>query len=360
MAKESHQDLAAVIKQVHADLRKSNRRNPGSADEIWNEHVKDGTKLKRYALAMLKLATTYWTKNPLTRIDWCKDYCNEYFFGDALRVALEKDAKRKQFRQRRDSPTVQSFLAGVSPHSEDVVPVLQYPFTGKVRLLDVGSCYNGFQIYEEFSVLGLDLQPAEQTDVLQADFLKLKISPRGDDSRESDLEFSEYLASLGSPVLELRAGAFDAVVFSLLLEYLPSPRQRLTCCLNARRLLSFNGLLLIVTPDSNHVNKNSAMMKSWKTALESIGFRREKYVKLEHVHAMAFRKIDDRVSVDDGVEISDEALSQLLFIPQDNNSTANDDDDDEGECGTETGEETYDFTLDEELPGFGFNEDENG
>ena len=33
------------------------------------------------------------------------------------------------------------------------------------------------------------------------------------------------------------------------------------------------------------------MMRSWKTALEALGFSRWRYVKLEHLHCMAFRKL---------------------------------------------------------------------
>ena len=34
------------------------------------------------------------------------------------------------------------------------------PFCGKIRLLDVGSCYNPFQAFSEFSAVGIDICPA--------------------------------------------------------------------------------------------------------------------------------------------------------------------------------------------------------
>jgi len=34
------------------------------------------------------------------------------------------------------------------------------PFNGKIRLLDVGSCYNPFQAFAEFSAIGIDICPA--------------------------------------------------------------------------------------------------------------------------------------------------------------------------------------------------------
>ena len=85
--------------------------------------------------------------------------------------------------------------------------------------------------------------------------------------------------------------SFHIVVFSLLLSYFPSPNQRWNCCVKAHELLAANGLLIIVTPDSSHQNRNAQMIKSWKIALESIGFVRWRYVKQTHLHCMAFRKI---------------------------------------------------------------------
>ena len=56
-------------------------------------------------------------------------------------------------------------------------------------------------------------------------------------------------------------------------------------------LLKVNGLLLVITPDSKHQNRNVPMMKRWKVAIESIGFVRWRYVKHNHAHCMAFRKL---------------------------------------------------------------------
>jgi len=36
----------------------------------------------------------------------------------------------------------------------------QLPFNGKIRLLDVGSCYNPFQAFAEFCAVGIDICPA--------------------------------------------------------------------------------------------------------------------------------------------------------------------------------------------------------
>ena len=118
---------------------------------------------------------------------------------------------------------------------------------------------------------------------------------------------------LRSPIERLPRDCFHVVVFSLLLEYLPAPRQRWECCQKAQRLLMVDGLLLIVTPDSHSQHRNAPMMRSWKGAIESLGFRRCRYIKQEHLHCLAFRKIE---SDDDVVGDSD---PDMLYIPQDSN-----------------------------------------
>jgi len=107
---------------------------------------------------------------------------------------------------------------------------------------------------------------------------------------------------------------FDVVVFSLLLEYLPSPTQRWASCKKAHRLLTPEGLLVIITPDSKAAHSNSKVMKSWRTALAALGLTRVCYEKLLHAHCMAFCKSD---AAHDGAPINDEELAAMMYIPQD-------------------------------------------
>lgn len=111
----------------------------------------------------------------------------------------------------------------------------------------------------------------------------------------------------------LYRNSFDVVVFSLLLSYFPSTRQRLLCCINAHQTLKLHGILLIITVDSSHQNRHVDMMKSWKNAIESIGFHRWKYEKDTHLHLMAFRKTRLQSDYDQCMVNFDGAL----FIPQD-------------------------------------------
>ena len=82
------------------------------------------------------------------------------------------------------------------------------------------------------------------------------------------------MGSARAQVASLRAYSCDAVVFCLLLSYMPTPALRLEACRRARALLRPSGLLLIVTPDSSHVGKAAARMKRWRASIEALGFRR--------------------------------------------------------------------------------------
>lgn len=141
--------------------------------------------------------------------------------------------------------------------------------------------------------------------VLSCDFLHLEIS---DSVPENTAE--AFLEKLNGPVTKLPRQCFHSIVFSLLLEYLPSPQQRWLCCTQARELLTDNGLLLIVTPDSHKQHRNAHMIKSWKTAIEAIGFVRWRYVKLKHLHCLAFRKVDTQ-------DLSSNVTPDMLYIHQD-------------------------------------------
>ena len=121
--------------------------------------------------------------------------------------------------------------------------------------------------------------------------------------------------SLSTPIVSFPQHYFDIVVFCLLLSYLPSPHQRWMCCTKSHKLLKTNGLLIVITPDSKHQNRNVPMMKRWKAAIESIGFKRWRYAKHDHAHCMAFRKLD--------VPMGHEPIREgpmSLTIPQEFNS----------------------------------------
>lgn len=155
--------------------------------------------------------------------------------------------------------------------------------------------------------------------VHQCDFINITIQP----SLQDETALHGFLCKLPLVVNSLPEESFDVVLFSLLLEYLPSPEPRWLCCNNAHKLLKLNGLLLIITPDSKHVNHNAHQMKSWKMAIEFIGFRRWRYVKLKHLHCMAFRKTQTKKPYCSKCNSSDLVKNNwrdMLYIPQDSNT----------------------------------------
>ncbi|XP_063445843.1 S-adenosylmethionine sensor upstream of mTORC1-like isoform X2 [Mytilus trossulus] len=350
--KEEHLRLAAIIKGVHADLRKKYKNGSSDLDEIWKTHCSDQSVLKEYADAMYNLSSNHWSKLPETRIDWCHATIMEYFYKDGLKKALVKEQRRHAHRLKTKLATKDRNLLGRSEENrkmimrsddaqEEVLSTLDFPesqIQGKIRLLDVGSCFNPFACYDDFQAVGIDIGPAT-SNVLCCDFLLLETTC----PLEIDI-IKSYLHNLKSPVTELPKNSFHVIVFSLLLEYLPSPDQRWTCCLKANELLDTNGLLLIITPDSHKQHRNAAMIKSWKEAIESIGFRQWRYVKLEHLHCLAFRKSAKTEELPSDLIVS----SGMLYIPQDFHDLS------ESIDVCEYSEEDEKFFMDSagELPGF--------
>ena len=182
--------------------------------------------------------------------------------------------------------------------------------------------------------------------VLECDFLNVRIVPESGVEVQKDnglvpIGTEQCLPASSSEIVleeqrmnntnQLVGDYYDVVVFSLLLSYLPCTVQRLTCCVNAHRVLQPHGLLLVVTPDSSHQNRHAALMKDWRHCVESVGFHRYmqeyigpvlhactsgcrwKYEKLPHLHCMAFRKTHHTKR-----DYSDVMLHHsLLAIPQD-------------------------------------------
>lgn len=298
---EEKKKLATFVKSVHKDLRKKFKNGEKDAKDIWKEHCQNTGKLQDYAEAMKKLATVHWGKQQQERVHWCRKTLLEYFRG-GMKKCIEKDQRRVQrLSKQTEEPDI-------TTHHHQLEKVLSGRYLDistslheKPLVLDVGSCYNPFKQMEEFKVIGIDLHPATE-DVYQCDFLSLKV--------EDPVQTSCPLANLRSPITRLPSCVFNVIIFCLLLEYFPSCHQRWRCCVQAHKLLAPNGLLLVITPDSHKQHRNSAMIRSWISAITSLGFSKWKYEKLEHIHCIVFRKIQDECSVNDD-------MADLMFIHQD-------------------------------------------
>lgn len=271
------------------------------------------SQFQKYATSMQKLATTYWVGNnskngTYCRMEWIRTQCKEYFLNGG---------KEKYDKRERD---INSKMTVKKPDDENrtfdsddirIEDRLESSYERRISVLDVGSCYNPLSVDETFDVTAIDLIPAIEG-IFRCDFLNVAIG------RE------KILSRDAREIHQLPARSFDAAVFSLLLEYLPCPKQRYICCRNAYDVLKIGGLLIIVSPDSKHVGANARLMKSWRYTLSRLGFMRIKYEKLRHLHCLTFRKCAckdvatrwcelQRFSEDDKRYMSETEI----FIPQD-------------------------------------------
>lgn len=311
MATEEHLKLSHEIKTVHKHLRDKTKKY--GAKCAWLDHLKSKTKLKSYATAMMELATNHWEPNDQkattqnsrrspqqqqrSRIMWSVDYCREYFQQTKTITALRDREVRLLNELKAETATIEMKFE-------------QRMAEEKIKLLDVGSCYNPFSKFEQFEVTAIDIAPATDA-VIECDFLNVDIDEGGSEAGISFVNNDNKLTSL-------RANTYDAVVFSLLLEYMPASEQRICCCEKAYRLLKTEGILIIITPDSKHVGANAKLMKTWRYALALMGFSRVKYEKLEHITCMVFRKcIDDEVGKRWARLHKEPYMDYKIEIPQD-------------------------------------------
>ncbi|XP_064490158.1 S-adenosylmethionine sensor upstream of mTORC1-like isoform X2 [Ornithodoros turicata] len=236
---------------------------------------------------MKTLATDVWKNDD--RIVWCYETLKDYFFEGGLQRSIRR-LWRRDGRQGHPDENINDAFRKLNLDCE------------KPLVLDVGSCYNPFKVYTDIDTVAIDLTPASD-DVLQCDFLQVEVT---------DPSSSIFLRRecLKSPLVHLPSESFHVVLFVLVLEYLPCTIQRWTFCTKAVRLLKPNGLLLIVTPDSKHQQKNSAMIRSWRGVLESVGLCRIRYEKRQHLHCMAFQK-------NNALSVSKDDAETSMYIPQD-------------------------------------------
>ena len=283
MATEEHKYLAGIVKTTHATLREE-ARNYGP-EIAWKRHVSRKDVLQKYAVSMERLATTYWRGNNLNaenatlcRVEWIKSQCEEYFLRGGIRKYDEREENIKT-RMDEDSAGTECSVNSNTESEATSIPFgpIHQGSAQKIRLLDVGSCYSPFGAMSMFNVTAIDLNGIPEK-VARCDFLNVHVGAE------------KILSEDKQEILQLPTSSFDVVVFSLFLEYLPCPKQRYACCRKAYDLLQPRGVLLIVTPDSKHVNANAKLVKSWRHVLSTVGFMRIKYEKLRHVHCMIFRK----------------------------------------------------------------------
>jgi len=307
MVDNEHLTLASNIKQVHKNLRKAVAQGI-DPDIVWQKHLDNKQLLQNYASDMQDLATHHWPlltsqDGDTCRITWIYNQIVKYFTNGGIKVEWERDKKRRdKFGEK----------------SEEIDPKLgSKQLTNKLAILDVGSCYNPFSRYEELDVLPIDIAPANNK-VKKCDFLSAKL---GKANIYQDRE-----------VVALSRRGFCCVIFSFLLEYLPTTRQRYECVKKAVDLLEEDGLLVVVTPDSCHETKNSRQLKDWRTGLALMGLAKVTYEKTKHFHGLTYRKVSEKHAQLVKLEVrkklsifndepTEEYISKLFYIPQDFNQS---------------------------------------
>ncbi|XP_004522715.1 probable methyltransferase BMT2 homolog [Ceratitis capitata] len=295
-SKKEHLRLAGIIKDCHDNLRTQSKLK--GMNEAWNEHLQNTTLLAEYSTAMHRLASIWETNttNPnlyaRSRVKWTIDYCKKYFFTN--KYFLEK--REREHRLWESYVNMPPFVDTSS---------LRTSFPNVINVLDVGSCFNPFAGEKNLNVTAIDLFPATK-DVLKADFLQVIT------------ENIDKIVVENGEVNRLPCEYFECVIFSLLLEYIPSPEERLHCCQKAYDLLRTEGILIIITPDSQHVGKNAKLMKNWRYTLGTLGFFRIYFEKLPHITCMVFRKtIVPAVAQQWAALHREDYMTNTINIPQD-------------------------------------------
>lgn len=243
----------------------------------------------------------------------------------------------------------------------------------KIRLLDVGSCYNPFiksPNADSFDVTALDLQPVNST-VFQCDFLKLEVGSSfrtqtidGEIVTASSSNSSDEAVQSFTRLLELPAEGFDAITMSLVLSYLPTPQHRREMISKARALLTnsnrtaleskkasaelnssddangvsstcYPGVLVIAEKASifgvNSGRKQSGegcdsihmtLRRSWINAICNEGFELLQYKDIvltrHHVHVFAFKAVERQ----EAVLLEEGRLMHLMLIKSEVNKSS--------------------------------------
>jgi hypothetical protein len=297
----------------------------------WNDVANNTTELAKYSTAAEQMGDRLWVQQGN---DWMKSFTLKYF--------TQGGAKKHHLRVMRD----QYMLI----HGSEMPAELNNAEHGKlaknvmspgdvntksrrIRLLDVGSCYNPLNDAsadsDQFEVTALDLYPVHSS-VMQCDFLNLKVGDK--DSQPIIVPPNTNLSAPTSSsvsstqcaeedmhrLYSLPAGSFDAVTMSLVLNYLPSAAHREVMVAKARQLLvgpsakdrppHHRGLLLVVEkqsifgkdslthPELWHSGKG-ALLQNWKQSISNHGFELVKYRTLDcpdghRSHLFAFAAVD--------------------------------------------------------------------
>ena len=181
--------------------------------------------------------------------------------------------------------------------------------------MDVGSCWDYFRRHDDaFEVIAQDLRPRKDA-VLRSDFLELVVQ----DDAAAAPGISERAPPGGGPrdLTSLPRGCATAVVMSLVLSYVPTPKLRGEMARRARELLADEGrgLFLVVTPHSTDKARSSSHAGPHTTALA----RRAPFLKKDFLIRRLFLSAHRSRSIPTHL---DACLSTPLLTPFDSTPTS--------------------------------------
>ncbi|CAK9024331.1 unnamed protein product [Durusdinium trenchii] len=277
------------VEQVLLDLEARSNKHGEVFRDITRQHqaLRDGeaVDMEDYGKAAEYMAQEWWVRASAERII---DRIDQYFLlsGEQVRKghppwaysndknSVPKGWKQYEVQGRRLfwNPETMRMQTKAPPGYDADEPPREPPAAREppLKLLDIGSSVNRFQDWPFFvEAHALDLQPQAE-EVLQADFFEVPIL------EEAQADASPFCVEDGE-LKGLVANAFDVVVISLVLSFLPSPEKRIEMVAKARRCLRNDRGLLFVVEGGSAVMDGSWYQKDaaaeWSLAMESAGFK---------------------------------------------------------------------------------------
>ena len=197
--------LGETITGQHAQLRAQQQASAGAASA---GAVGLGAGAQQlYAESMATLAQEHWAAEEAGsgggRIEWCAETAHAFFglgAAGAQKRAASPSADGGGGAAKRprvgDSAAAEGKPDGDAPTAASECPQLE---GRRLRLLDVGSCYDPFRRYASLEVTAFDLcpAPANADTVYTADLLALDLAPPCDHSAEwSHMLLSLYMVAV--------------------------------------------------------------------------------------------------------------------------------------------------------------------
>lgn len=263
------------------------------------EDARHAEALSAYAEAAEEVGNRTWV---IAALLWCHAEIRAFLFEGGAAEAATRSARKAHWRERgarmpeaEEAALRESFDETLRLESGALVPS-EWRGADRDRplLVDVGSCWDFFRRFDaSFRVVALDLCP-RRDEVLTCDFLGMRIGAPD----EAIVTAPVDPGGMGARRLEsLPAGAANAAILSLVLSYVPTPRQRGEMIRRCREILADDGrgILCIVTPhstDRGHVpHRALPVLREWRDAIESVGFERVRYERHPSVHCLAYRTV---------------------------------------------------------------------